>query len=168
MSLIKKIAAGDVRALERLYEQLGTRVYRLAMSILGDTYGAEDIVQETFLRVQEKATAYKREESDAAWVFAIARNLAMDRIRKNARERLSCEEEFPETTESEKGYSDILFLDMISDLSGGEREVVSLRIVAELKWDEIGRILGIGAEAARKRYSRSLEKLRRKNFYEAR
>ena len=41
MSLIKKIAAGDVRALERLYEQLGTRVYRLAMSILGDTYGAE-------------------------------------------------------------------------------------------------------------------------------
>ena len=51
MNLLPKIARGDLQALELLYQQHKTKVYRLALSLTADPYLAEDITQETFLRM---------------------------------------------------------------------------------------------------------------------
>lgn len=162
MKLLPKIARGDLQALELLYEQQKTRVYRLALSITGDSYLAEDITQETFLRVQEKAPSYRNDISEVAWILTIARNLAYDSLRRRGREIVDAEAipsdafTLPDADEQ----SNLIFLDLIKDLSQQEKEVVCLRILSDLPWDEIGRITGQSADTSRKRYTRSLEKLR--------
>ena len=171
MNLIHRIAKGDREALEKLYEQHKTGVYRLALSLTKDIYLAEDITQETFLRVQEKAGTYRRSGSEAAWLAAIARNLSYDSLRRRSREtdmnpeggdgvtrvldEISVREGAPD---GEAG--DLYFLDLLKSLNEREQEVVCLRIHSGLSWPEIGRITGEKKEASRKRYVRALLKLR--------
>ena len=162
MKLLPKIARGDRAALEQLYAQQKTRVYRLVLSMTGDPYLAEDMTQETFLRVQESAGTYRRDISETAWVIAIARNLTYDVLRRQSREMVnetavsSKTPVLPDTKEQ----SGFMFLDLIQNLPQAEKELVCLRILAELPWREIGRITGQSADASRKRYARALKKLR--------
>ncbi len=162
MKLLPKIARGDRNALEQLYAQQKTRVYRLALSMTKDPYLAEDMTQETFLRVQEAAGTYRNDISETAWVIAIARNLTYDALRRQSREIVnetavsSGMPVLPDTKEQ----SGFMFLDLIQKLSQAEQELVCLRILAELSWREIGRITGQSADAGRKRYARALKKLR--------
>lgn len=162
MKLLPQIAKGNLHALELLYEQQKNKVYRLVLSMTGDSYLAEDITQETFLRVQEQAETYRNDISETAWIVTIARNLTYDILRKHSREIVN-EKAIPsdafvllDTDEQ----SDFMFLDLIKDLSQPEKEVICLRILANLPWREIGQIIGASADTSRKRYARSLKKLR--------
>ncbi len=162
MKLIPKIARGDIYALELLYKQQKTRVYRLILSMTGDSYLAEDITQETFLRVQEQAGTYRNDISETAWIVTIARNLTYDVLRRRSHELVnetsvsSAAFVLPDTEEQ----SNLMFLDLIKDLLQPEKEIICLRILADLTWKEIGQITNQSADASRKRYMRSLEKLR--------
>lgn len=174
MNYIHKIAMGDMEALETLYEQHKIRVYRLALSMLSDTYLAEDVTQETFLRIQEHASSYRRNISEAAWITTIARNLSYDHLRKRSRETTqSLEQESDvksplvtaldqQAVENADDASDLYYLDLIAPLTPDEQEIVNLRILADLSWKEIGQITGQQADACRKRYRRALEKLERR------
>lgn len=161
MKLLPQIARGDLHALELLYEQQKTRIYRLALSITADTYLAEDITQETFLRIQNQASSYRNDISETAWTIMIARNLAYDILRKRRHEIVSSDAippdafALPDTVEQ----SDLAFLDLIKDLSQQEKEIICLRILADLPWKEIGHITGQSSDAGRKCYTRSLKKL---------
>ena len=171
MNLIQKIARGDMDALFELYERHKTRVYRLSLSLSGDPYLAEDITQETFLRIQDRAAAF-RSGSETAWVIAIARNLTYDALRRRSREvlRSGRPEEFESSAfcrppSRDQGTQDaggnLYFVDLIGRLAPKEREVVCLRILGGLPWNEIGKILGQSKDACRKRYERALGKLRK-------
>lgn len=152
---------GDLHALELLYEQQKTRIYRLALSITGDPYLAEDITQETFLRIQNQAPSYRSDISETAWVIMIARNFAYDILRKRGHEIISSDA-IPSSAfilPDDAEQSNLIFLDMIKDLSRQEKEVICLRILAELQWKEIGQITGQSSDASRKRYMRSLKKI---------
>lgn len=165
MNLLPKIARGDIHALEQLYEQYKTGVYRLALSLTADLYLAEDITQDTFLRIQEQAPSYRKNISEAAWVMTIARNLSYDSLRRRRHEvtkDLTLEEEGLSRPDegTEHTISDFHFLDLIKDLSDQEKDLVCLRILADLPWQEIGQIIGQSADTSRKRYERVLKKLR--------
>lgn len=174
MNYIHKIAMGDMEALEALYEAHKVRVYRLALSILGDPYLAEDVTQETFLRIQERASSYRRNISEAAWIATISRNLSYDQLRKRNRETTQSLEQDTDAksplvaaldqqaVENTDDASDLYYLDLIAPLTPDERETVNLRILADLSWTEIGQIMGQQADACRKRYRRALEKLERR------
>lgn len=171
MNLIRKISGGDTSALEKLYEQHKTKVYRLALSLSGDPHLAEDITQDTFLRIQERAGAYRTDGSEAAWIMTIARNMTYDCLRRRSREvcgdmaseecgapalcRLSSEAD-----ETDGAAGNLYFLDLLRDLSAEEKELVCLRILGGLSWSEIGRIANRSEEACRKRYERILKRLR--------
>lgn len=163
-----------MESLETLYEQHKVRVYRLALSMLGDSYLAEDVTQETFLRVQEHASSYRRNISEAAWITAIARNLSFDHLRRRNRETTqSLEQETDgksplvaaldqQAVENTVDASNLYYLDLIAPLTPVEREIVNLRILADLSWKEIGQIMGQKSDACRKRYRRALDKLERR------
>ena len=161
MKLLPQIARGDLHALELLYEQQKTKVYRLVLSMTGDSYLAEDITQETFLRVQEKAWAYHDDISETAWIVTIARNMTYDILRRRSREIVNGEAISPDAFVSldTDEQSNLMFLDLIKDLSQQEKEIICLRILANLPWHEIGQIIGQSADTSRKRYARSLKKL---------
>jgi RNA polymerase sigma-70 factor (ECF subfamily) len=81
--LTARLAQGDTSALEALYERYAPMILGLALKITGDRALAEDILQETFWRAWQGAVTYQPERGAlAAWLFRIARNLAIDHYRR--------------------------------------------------------------------------------------
>lgn len=79
---IRQVATGDERALRALYDALGGRVFALARTMLHSPEDAEEVVQDTFVRVYEQAGRYRPERgSPRAWIYTIARNECRMRLR---------------------------------------------------------------------------------------
>jgi len=82
VELIKAICGGAEWALEELYQRYQRYSYSLAYRILGDSMGAEDIVQEAFLAVWRKADSYQRQNGSVySWLQAIVHHRAIDKVR---------------------------------------------------------------------------------------
>ncbi|MGC4082805.1 MAG: sigma-70 family RNA polymerase sigma factor [Vicinamibacterales bacterium] len=80
--LIRRIVLRDERALADLYDRHGRLVYSVAMRILCSASDAEEVLQETFVRVWARGSTYEPTlGSPAAWLTRIARNCAIDRTR---------------------------------------------------------------------------------------
>jgi RNA polymerase sigma factor (sigma-70 family) len=81
-ALLAGLAAGDAEASGSFVRRYQTRVYGVAVSVLGDRAAAEDVAQEAFLRAMRRAEAFDpRRGTVAAWLLRITRNLAIDRLR---------------------------------------------------------------------------------------
>lgn len=93
LELLQRIAARDEAALACLYDRHSSLTYSLIMRILRSAADAEDVLQETFVRVWSRADTYDpRLGSPAAWLTRIARNRAIDRLRsKRVRRDISVE-----------------------------------------------------------------------------
>ena len=79
--LILQIADGDRTALKMLYESISGNIYGYALSVIKNRDDAEDILQETFLKVFTAAKSYKPQGKPTAWVFTIAKNIIRDKLR---------------------------------------------------------------------------------------
>jgi len=81
-------AAGDRRALSRLYEAEGGRLLGVVRRIVRDTAMAEDIVHDAFVNIWSRASSFDPARASAAraWIFSIARHLALNALRDGARE----------------------------------------------------------------------------------
>jgi RNA polymerase sigma-70 factor (ECF subfamily) len=84
--LLQRIARDDRQAFEELYERFSRPLYATALRILNDSAEAQDIVQDTFLALWEKAATYESARGSAfAWAVTLTRNRAIDRIRMRSR-----------------------------------------------------------------------------------
>jgi RNA polymerase sigma-70 factor (ECF subfamily) len=82
LGLLQRIASRDETALAELYDRHSRLAYSVIMRILGSTSDAEDVLQETFVRVWSRGDTYDPLlGSPAAWLTRIARNRAIDRLR---------------------------------------------------------------------------------------
>ncbi|MDX1395845.1 MAG: sigma-70 family RNA polymerase sigma factor [Gemmatimonadota bacterium] len=82
----RRLASGDEAALAALYDRLAPRVYGLAVSMLGRTGDAEEVVTDTFVQVWQTAGTFDPERGEVdAWVISIARSRALDRRRRLTR-----------------------------------------------------------------------------------
>ena len=82
-NLMLCVARGDTNALGSLYDRYSGSVYSLILRMLYEPAVAEELVQETLLRVWRQASAYSPERgTPATWIFGIARNLAIDELRR--------------------------------------------------------------------------------------
>ena len=135
-----------------LYEQNKTGIFRFALSILKDTSLAEDVLQETFLRL----LCVKGDPApgkELAYLYRMARNICYDILRKRKRET----EESPNQAAPEDNWE---FIHLIAPLSPKEQEIVSLKIIGGLTHAEIAKVLGTSTAGAKKRYERAIAKLR--------
>lgn len=81
-ALLAGLATGDPAAATDFVRRFQSRVYGLAVTVLGDTNAAEDVAQETFVRAWRHAGTYDaRRGAVSSWLLTIARNLALDRAR---------------------------------------------------------------------------------------
>lgn len=81
--LMRLVAHGVPEALSELYDRYARLVYSLALNTVGNAHSAEEIVQDVFFRVWEKADTYRAEQSKVStWLSSIARNRAIDVLRK--------------------------------------------------------------------------------------
>jgi RNA polymerase sigma-70 factor (ECF subfamily) len=86
LRLLRRIAAGDQQAVALLYQQRGTLLYSLLLRMLGDPMEAQEVMQDTFVRIWRRAGSYEPARSaPLAWMILIARGLAVDRLRTRSR-----------------------------------------------------------------------------------
>jgi len=84
-TLIHRVARGEPTALEILYERHAAMILGICLKIIGDQVEAESILQETFWQIWRGTTSYKAERgSFQAWLFKLARNLALDVYRQRS------------------------------------------------------------------------------------
>lgn len=156
-SAIKQIAIGDFAALKLLYQNHRADVYRLAFMMTKQTAYAEDITQEVFLTVIEKAHTYRTDISAKAWLLKITRNKSLNFL-KNQTRLIPLDENHLDI-----GFDtierDIEFLDSLKCLPVTGRQIVLFHIAYELSHKEVSKILGMSHNAVRKQYERALDVL---------
>ena len=160
-------AETDAETFAAMYERTFPRVYAYVASLLRDRATAEDVTAQAFERAYRKRGTYRtRRGSREAWLFGIARNAALDELRRRKRRaRLEVE---PEDTEA-PGADDQAELALrrevvraaMSELDGRERDLLALKFSAGLSNSEIATVLGLSESAAGTRLHRTLTKLRK-------
>jgi RNA polymerase sigma-70 factor, ECF subfamily len=146
--LLVRIGASDRAAFDVLYRRYVRSVFGFALRRLRDRERAEDAVQETFAAVWRSASSYRPERGSAsAWLYAIARNAAVDRLRARNEPPM----EPPDVIADEPGPADRAEASWVSwrvhraleELSEREREVVELAYWSGLSQSEVASFLDI-------------------------
>lgn len=174
--LIVRYRDGDVRAFEVLLARHRRGVYNFLRRYVGDDASAEDLLQETFLRVVRRAGTFAGESSFKTWLYAIARNASFDALRRGRGRKARSldtaknrDDDPPPPvrdpdadTEREAGNMELRrrLESAIARLPQEQREVLLMRERAGLSFPEIGRITGCSPETAKTRMRYALEKLR--------
>jgi RNA polymerase sigma-70 factor, ECF subfamily len=155
-----RISAGDTRALEELYDACAGPVYRQALSLLGSTPDAEDVLQEVFLRLVRRRGGPIRDLQ--AYLLTAARHEAFALMRRRRFERPWEEETLASLPASriEGSAERAVVLDALAGLPAEQREVVMLKVYEQLTFQEIGRVVQASANTVASRYRYALKKLR--------
>jgi len=142
-------------------EQLDA-VYRYLVYLTGDRAAAEDLTAETFEKAFRTWRRFDpRRGSPRTWLCRIARNVAVDWFRAEARRRRR-EEKYARDAPISEEFGDGLpgpLEEALHELSPAEREVVALRVLLELDGPSAARVLGISQTACSTRLSRALRRL---------
>jgi RNA polymerase sigma-70 factor (ECF subfamily) len=86
--LISLVEAGDAEAFAGLYDRHGRSAYSLAYRMMGDRQAAEDLVQDSFIKVWRSAKSYRAERGSVrTWILSITHNRGIDHLRSTARRR---------------------------------------------------------------------------------
>lgn len=170
---------GEVRAFEVLLSRHRKPVYNFVLRFVGDKETAEDLLQETFMRVIKGAEAYKRQAKFTTWVYTIARNLCVDQSRRRKHRKhasldapLDASEEsgtlmdvIPgnEMASDRKTVNKQLHATMqkaIAELSEEQREVFLMREFLDMPFKQIADVVGVPENTVKSRMRYALEKLR--------
>lgn len=141
-----------------LVERYGTMVYRLAYARTGSREDAEDITQETFLRLVRAAPDFREEEHCKAWLLRVAANCAGDLHRSPWRRRVVPLEEAGKMSAPELESGDMG--EVLLALPEDYRVVVHLYYYEEMSTEEIAHVLGKRKGSIRTRLSRARKRLR--------
>ena len=159
------LAEGNMDGLLTIYNKLGRRIYMLAFSILRDKEAAEDVMQDTFIRIATQARTYKKNSNAVAFILTVTRNLSLNllaRRRRDAKNQSSIDL-VGDIIDYSKGLysSNVASIPELSLLDDDERQIVVMRLDAGMKHKDIGALLAISEDACQKRYRRALEKLKK-------
>ena len=156
---LSRISEGDMSGLTALYNCLGRQIYALVFSIVKEPHDAEDAMQETFAKITEKIETYRKDGNGRAWVMAIARNIAIDAVR---RRKQTVPLESVDYVASEGDFTAISEVnELLQKLDETDRDIIILKIVNGFKFREISEIVGLTKAATEKRYHRALSKLKK-------
>lgn len=90
--LVARLQAGDQSAYAQLVEEHAGKVYRLALRLMGNEADAEDVLQETFLSAFKSIDRFEARSSLSTWLYRIASNAALMRLRRKEPEQVSVDE----------------------------------------------------------------------------
>jgi RNA polymerase sigma factor (sigma-70 family) len=157
--------AGDL-AFERLYRSSRDDVYAYVASLLRDGPAAEEVTAAAFERAYRKRNRFDPERGEPrAWLFGIARNAALDELRRRGRQaELTAEpadlESFDSPEGAERSERRLAVSAALERLDARERELIALKFFAGLANAEIAQVLGIGESNAGTKLHRAMTKLR--------
>jgi RNA polymerase sigma-70 factor (ECF subfamily) len=162
--LIARVGEGDSNAFELLYRRYARPVFALALRRLGDRGRAEDAVQETFASVWRSAGSYRQERGPGApWLYAVARNAIVDRLRALGEPTLEPVEEpskDPGPAErTESGWTAWRVHRALAELPDHERRLIELAYWGGLSQSEIAQFLDVPLGTVKTRTRSALARL---------
>lgn len=173
--LLQELKAGRPDAFASLFDTYADRLYRLGMSLVGDPFEAEDIVQDAFLKAITHIDSFQARSSLGTWLYRVVYNSSIDRLRSRVDNPLP-EESDPD--ENSLPMPEVLlewhtpealaisnegqdYLDQaIQSLPGSLRSVFVLRDIEELSTAQTAEILGVGESLVKVRLHRARLALR--------
>ena len=158
-NLMKDVQRQDEVAFENLFNETKKGVFSFLYTYVKDYYLAEDLVQETFIKVKLNAQNYKLGTNASAWILQIAKNTAIDFLRKE-KKTVNIEEVVINQGEPDFDEKLVLHNALNNNLSDNERQIVLLHIVYGYKHREISKILGIPVGTVLWKYNMSLKRLK--------
>jgi RNA polymerase sigma factor (sigma-70 family) len=175
-ALVSLYIAGNENAFEQLVNRHKNKVYTTILLIVKDTYTAEDLMQDAFIKAIHtmKSGRYNEEGKFSSWICRIAHNLAIDFFRKEKRSPMITLEDgsnvfntmaFAETSAEDlqiKEDTHARLRELIQTLPQSQREVLMMRHYADMSFQEIADATGVSINTALGRMRYALINLRKK------
>ena len=182
--MIERSRNGDHQAFRQLVEQHQASAYTLAMHFLHDTDEAQDVVQESFLRVWKHLDSFHTDQSFPAWLNRIVTNCCLDHLKAARRRRVSFNDEYgiqlenlpnpigPDGEARNRQLLPIIYR-LVARLPRRQRTVFTLRDLQDLSVEEVANVTGLSAGSvksnlhhARRKIRQQLQILRDSGFLE--
>ncbi|WP_102349491.1 RNA polymerase sigma factor SigW [Bacillus sp. Marseille-P3661] len=175
---IKQVKKGDQNAFAEIVELFKDKVYQLCYRMIGNAHEAEDLAQEAFIRAYVNIHSYDINRKFSTWLYRIATNLSIDRLRKRKPDyyldaeiqgtegltmysHLQSDEPLPEESVESLEFQEMIQSE-INELPPMYRSVIVLKYIEELSLKEISEILDIPIGTVKTRIHRGREALRKK------
>ncbi len=167
-ALMLKVKSGESHTLGLLYERYKKRLFGFFFQMSKDANLCEDLVQNVFIRVIKYKYTYTEESNFVSWIFKIARNVYYDYFKgKNKNKTYDIEEQYDvysfENAENtiEQTERILLLKKAINQLPEEKKELIILSKMKELKYKELGDIIGCSEGNARIKVHRALHDLKK-------
>lgn len=153
--LLQRVGRGDSRAFDQIYDRMAPRIFGLLRQMMHDEREAEDVLQDGFVLLWERASAYDPERSKAfTWVVMLFRHKAIDRMRMLGRRNRLVESEVLEqttlsapadggTNDEQAGERGTVVREALDELSKEQRRLIELAFLKGLTHHVIAESLGI-------------------------
>ncbi len=150
------------------------RVHNLLLRLVGEREAAADLTQDTFVRAYQAWEFFRGDSQVYTWLFRIAVNLARNHLEKQGRERRHVDPELDQAEEMparkhlrpdemvEHGEMSRLLADELMALREDQREIIVLRDIQDLSYEEIAQVLGCSVSAVKSKLFRARSVLRRR------
>lgn len=176
---VARMVQGDKTALKEIYISYAGYIYRIIYEVLQNKENAEDVTSDFFIRLWDKAGQFKPGSGHKGYLAVIARNMAVDFLRKHKKEELTfLLQDLGEEGEEEKKGSRKLAEDKLSQveeqvigsmtirqalgmLKPSERQIISLKVLGEMTFKEIAAAMEIPMGTVTWKYQNAIKKLRR-------
>lgn len=174
-AVIQAVLDGDVNAYELLVKEYEKNVYNLALRMVGNSEDAADMSQEAFIKAYNSLTSFRGDSKFSVWLYRIVSNVCLDYLRSRGRRQtvsLSAENDDGEDVEidiADETQSPERLLDRrltrdavrrgLAALPPEHRQILLLREIQGLSYDEIADALGIEAGTVKSRIFRARKKL---------
>jgi RNA polymerase sigma-70 factor (ECF subfamily) len=164
-----RVREGDVGMLSELFERHHRQVYNYLYRLTGNRQQAEDLMQDVFFRILKYRDTYRPRTSFVAWMYQVARNAHIDSRRKH-RVETPWNDEAPEPLSRDRGPDEVLHRQQetvlvrraLAALPPDKREVLLLSRYQNLKYEQIGQILGCEVNTVKQRVFRAVKALSEK------
>ena len=163
--VLARVRDGDTRAFESLYHAYAGRVYATCLRLSGDRERAEEITQDVFVRLWTKIGTFKGDSAFSSWLYRIAANLAIDRMRAKTRidQWETIDEDVSSRPDPRPRSSPDLHVALeraIGKLPVGARTVFVLHDIEGYRHEEIGDMVGIAPGTSKAQLHRARRLLR--------
>jgi RNA polymerase sigma-70 factor (ECF subfamily) len=174
--LVRRAKAGDEAAFAELIDRHQSRVYHHALRLMGNTQDAEEVLQDTFLQVYRNLARFEERSRFSTWIYRIATNEALMRLRKASRKREVFLEDVAGPDEwwgdeirdfASSPLDDVMDQELrehlqqvLTELPEDYRVVFTMRDIDGLSNAEVAEVLGLSVPAVKSRLHRSRLHLR--------
>lgn len=156
---IENITHANKTALTDLYMSTKSSVYGFALSILKNTNDAEDVLQETYIKIYENAHSYEAKGKPMAWILTITKNLAYMKLR-TYKETVDIDEIHHLQTKNTSIEEKIVLEKVFTCLSEQERNIFILHVNSGFKHREIAKLLELPLSTVLSKYHRAIKKMK--------